>query len=284
MATVQSMNLARLLALEADTVIGGHIDGSGNLILEQHDGSTINAGSSIPVVPDASETVKGKVELATTAEATTGTDTTRAVTPAGLAAAVGSLVPDASETVKGKVELATTTEAAAGTDTVRAVTPAGLLAMLAAHVYPVGSVYINYSVSTNPGTLLGFGTWTAITDRVLIGASATYPAGSTGGAATKTLATGELPSHTHGFSAVTDTQGSHTHDIARDNDGATGTTEKTLHSTGISGGYDSQYNNQLWPAGSHAHNVSGTSAATGSGTAFSILPPYTAVYMWRRTA
>lgn len=36
--------------------------------------------------PDASETVKGIVELATTAEATTGTDTTRAVTPAGLAA------------------------------------------------------------------------------------------------------------------------------------------------------------------------------------------------------
>lgn len=33
---------------------------------------------------EASETVKGKVELATTAETTTGTDDTRAVTPAGL--------------------------------------------------------------------------------------------------------------------------------------------------------------------------------------------------------
>lgn len=38
-------------------------------------------------VPDASTTVKGKVELATNAETVTGTDTTRAVTPAGLAAA-----------------------------------------------------------------------------------------------------------------------------------------------------------------------------------------------------
>lgn len=284
MATVQSMNLARLEALEADTVIGGHIDGSGHLILEQHDGSTIDAGSAVASVPDATETVKGKVELATTAEATAGSDTTRAVTPAGLAAAVGSLVPDATTTVKGKVELATTTEAAAGAASDLAVTPAGLLAMLAAKVYPVGSVYINYSVSTNPATLLGFGTWTAMVDRVLIGAGGAYAAGSTGGAATKTLATGELPAHSHSFSAVTDTQGSHTHDIARDNDGATGTTEKTLHSTGISGGYDSQYNNQLWPAGSHAHNVSGTSGNTGSGTSFSILPPYTAVYMWRRTA
>tara|TARA_S200002703_G_scaffold106091_2_gene92024 strand:+ start:694 stop:1575 length:882 start_codon:yes stop_codon:yes gene_type:complete len=37
-------------------------------------------------VQDASETVKGIIELATTTEATTGTDTARAVTPAGLAA------------------------------------------------------------------------------------------------------------------------------------------------------------------------------------------------------
>lgn len=42
-------------------------------------------GSSIP---DASDTVKGKVELATTAETTTGTDTARAVTPAGLSGSV----------------------------------------------------------------------------------------------------------------------------------------------------------------------------------------------------
>lgn len=76
----------------------------------------------------ASETVQGVVELATTAEATAGTDTARAVTPAGLAAAVGALVPAASETVQGKVELATTAEAVAGTDTSRAVTPAGVAA------------------------------------------------------------------------------------------------------------------------------------------------------------
>lgn len=44
MATINGLTAERLLALEADTVIGGHIDGD-NLILEQHDGSTINAGS-----------------------------------------------------------------------------------------------------------------------------------------------------------------------------------------------------------------------------------------------
>lgn len=39
-------------------------------------------------VPDASTTVKGRVELATSAETTTGTDAVRAITPAGLAARV----------------------------------------------------------------------------------------------------------------------------------------------------------------------------------------------------
>lgn len=39
-------------------------------------------------IPNASESVAGKVELATTAEATTGTDTQRAVTPAGLKSAL----------------------------------------------------------------------------------------------------------------------------------------------------------------------------------------------------
>jgi hypothetical protein len=41
---------------------------------------------SVPVIPDASDTVKGIVELATTAEMATGTDTVRAATPAGVRA------------------------------------------------------------------------------------------------------------------------------------------------------------------------------------------------------
>lgn len=94
-------------------------------------GTTLDAtggGGGTPP-PDASETVKGIVELATTAETTAGTDTTRAVTPAGVAAAMvaaGTTPPDASTTVKGLVELATTAETVAGTDPTRAVTPAGL--------------------------------------------------------------------------------------------------------------------------------------------------------------
>src|SRR5690606_3626162 len=80
----------------------------------------------------ATETRTGLVELATTAEAVAGTDTVRAVTPAGVAAAVsGFSVPSASETVQGKIELATLAEVKTASDTVRAVTPATLKQSLA---------------------------------------------------------------------------------------------------------------------------------------------------------
>jgi len=118
------------------------------------------SGTNTGDEPDASTTVKGIVELATTAETTTGTDTTRAVTPNGLEngfngstniTTLGTIAtgvwqgseisttyiantsgtntgdePDATTSTKGIVELATTAETTTGTDTTRAVTPDGL--------------------------------------------------------------------------------------------------------------------------------------------------------------
>ena len=69
-------------------------------------------------------------------------------------------------------------------------------------IYPVGSIYMS-TVSTNPATLFGFGTWEAMpAGRVLLaqGKSSwgtTYNAGSTGGEATHQLTVGELPTHNH---------------------------------------------------------------------------------------
>lgn len=48
-------------------------------------------------------------------------------------------------------------------------------------IWPVGSIYLS-TQSTDPSTFLG-GTWARIQGRFLLGASSTYPAGSTGGAA-----------------------------------------------------------------------------------------------------
>ena len=57
-----------------------------------------NGTAFVAVTPDASDTAKGVVELATVAEAEAGTDTARAVTPAGLKAAVVKISGGASNT------------------------------------------------------------------------------------------------------------------------------------------------------------------------------------------
>lgn len=36
-------------------------------------------------------------------------------------------------------------------------------------MYPIGSMYVNFTDSTNPATLLGFGSWTQVAGRVVVG-------------------------------------------------------------------------------------------------------------------
>jgi hypothetical protein len=120
-------------------------------------------------------------------------------------------------------------------------------------VYPVGSVYINAAVSTNPGTLLGFGTWAAFgAGRVLVGLDAGDvdfdTVEETGGAKTHTLTVNEIPAHTHSVP----------------NSGA--------------------QNNSFDSGTTVGNDVTGTSGSTGGGAAHNNLQPYIVVYMWKRTA
>ena len=123
--------------------------------------------------------------------------------------------------------------------------------------YPVGSMYFNADVSTNPATLLGFGTWVAYAEgRVPVGkaTSGTFStAGSTGGAETHTLTVAEMPSHVHG-------------QVVTANSGPNG--RKDFVGEGPSSTYDQSAN--TWP--------------TGGGGAHNNLQPYVTVYIWRRTA
>ena len=66
------------------------------------------------------------------------------------------------------------TTANAGTNTTQVATTAFVgtaltAATINALVYPVGSIYFNAAVATNPNTLLGFGTWAAYGGRVMVG-------------------------------------------------------------------------------------------------------------------
>jgi hypothetical protein len=102
--------------------------GDSDLLLVRQ--GTVDKSSTLALIKaaytpgSASTTAQGIVELATATETQTGTDTTRAVTPAGLAALT------ATDTRAGLVELATSAEAQGYSDTGRALTPATLAAAL----------------------------------------------------------------------------------------------------------------------------------------------------------
>ena len=164
-------------------------------------------------------------------------------------------------------------------------------------IYPVGSIYLSVN-ATNPGTLFG-GTWSQIKDKFLMASGTTYT--GTGGAASVTLSTSNMPSHNHSIPALSGTaasNGAHTHS-AGDLDGfqtykAGGTTRSRV-AAGTGGSYtivgsdidDLGYSTATDSKGAHTHSVTtvaNTSGSKGSGTAFSIIPPYQAIYVWKRTA
>lgn len=145
-------------------------------------------------------------------------------------------------------------------------------------IYPVGSIYMS-TVSTNPATLFGFGTWEAMpAGRVLLaqGKSSwgtTYNAGSSGGEATHKLTVGELPAHNH--SASTNTTGSHAHTYTwRNYQGWAGSKSATKV-------WEDTATNNTGSAGDHSHTV--TINNTGSNQAHNNLQPYISVYIWKRT-
>lgn len=146
------------------------------------------------------------------------------------------------------------------------------LAALGNLFYPVGSIYSS-TVSTNPGTSLGFGTWVAFgAGRVLMGSgNASYLAGTTGGSADATLV-----SHTHtATSTSTVTDPGHQHGLGGPGSGsiafsgsvvASADKSTAVATTGIS------------VSTSTTNSTSGTSATDAN------LQPYIVVYMWNRTA
>jgi hypothetical protein len=101
----------------------------GEMLIEASATLTVEAGATI-------DGISGITTFASDAEAITGTEDAKGLTPKNLPAAVIAHVPDASTTVEGKVELATDAESVAVTDTVRAVTPHGLGAALA-KLFPI---------------------------------------------------------------------------------------------------------------------------------------------------
>ena len=178
--------------------------------------------------------------------------------------AVNSKLDASSPTLTGTPVAPT---AAVATDSTQIATTAFVKNVLETYIYPVGSIYFNMAVSTNPGTLLGFGTWAAYAEgRVLVGfqSSGTFDAldeslgAETASAATTgshTLSTSEIPAHTH-----TSHDSNHTL-----------TPTSTDTTAGEYGEYHSSTTGSTGGGGGHTHGSTPT------------LQPSVTVHIWKRT-
>ena len=210
------------------------------------DGKAASLGADDNYVTDAEKVVIGNTSGTNTGDQTLPTDATIAttdVTTNNVSTTKHGWTPkapnDTSKFLRG--------------DGTWATTPGG------SEAFPVGAVFIAV-VDTNPGTLLGYGTWSAFAaGRVLVGLDSGQTefdvVEETGGAKTHTLTTAELPAHNH--------------QILRERSATTGGVTTLIARTSDT---------------SSTVDTNVFTANAGSGTAHNNLQPYIVVYMWKRTA
>lgn len=119
--------------------------------------------------------------------------------------------------------------------------------------YPIGSIYMSVN-NVNPTNFFG-GKWEQIKDRFLLACGNTYSNGATGGEANHTLTISEMPAHTHA-------------QRARGNMG-------DLAAEGSAIGAEF--------LGTSSVSI-GDTFSTGGGSPHNNMPPYLAVYVWKRIA
>lgn len=130
-------------------------------------------------------------------------------------------------------------------------------------VYPIGSIYISIN-STNPAEIFS-GTWERIKDRFLLACGDSYRVGDTGGEITHTLTINEMPRHNHGFLATNWTDGTNGFSISK-----AGSAYPNQASFNVGADWGENGNIRI--------------EYTGSSQSHNNMPPYLAVYIWKRIA
>lgn len=181
---------------------------------------------------------------------------------------IGTSSPGAKLEVAGQVKI---TGGAPGAGKVLTSDATGLATWqtMTAQAFPVGSVFLSV-VSTNPSTLLGYGTWVQIAQgRALVGqdpgdADWDVPE-ETRGAKTHTLTVNEMPSHNHPQDAH-----SHTPYINSEENGG------YTRIDGSGPGGTLVPNGSMTPSTPYIHPA-------GSGWAHNNIQPSFVIYVWKRT-
>lgn len=161
-------------------------------------------------------------------------------------------------------------------------TPAG-----GSEAFPVGSVFLGV-VSTNPGTLLGYGTWSAIAaGRCLVGIDAGDTdfdtVEETGGAKTVTLTEAQIPSHNHTQNSHNHTQDAHSH-IITSQTATTGGATSYEHGTLDTSSAEAEATETTNTTVATNQATTATNNAAGGGGSHNNLQPYFVIYIWKRTA
>lgn len=159
-------------------------------------------------------------------------------------------------------------------------------------IYPIGSIYMSVN-STNPSELFG-GTWERIQDTFLLASGTTYANGSSGGSADAVVV-----KHNHTQNPHNHTQNAHNHTASADGKQSfltapTGSSWNEVAGSNISGsGYhyvatQDKSNYNVWVAQT-ANKTATNQAQTATNQESGVdgtgknMPPYLAVYMWKRT-
>lgn len=128
-------------------------------------------------------------------------------------------------------------------------------------MHPVGTPYASEK-PTSPAELYG-GTWERIEGEFIMGASDTYPAGSTGGSATHTQTVDELAAHLHET------------DVANIESGSLSVPSDEWRLTYKDPNWSTNYLMTSSKVGMHS---------VGKSSPMDILNPYYSMYIWRRVA
>ena len=118
-------------------------------------------------------------------------------------------------------------------------------------LFPIGYVYISVN-NTNPGTIFG-GTWEQIKDTFLLACGDKYAAGTTGGESEVKLTVDQMPRHNHAIEMTSSGVGYQIERVPFGNQSVWGNSNLPIKPTG----------------GDKPHNN---------------MPPYLAVYIWKRVS